>query len=703
MSLIIQPQHNDEQSSVARTIGARMSNKAKRKLLKKGAKAAAKIVKNAAVSLGSLLLKMFVTLVSFLGLPIILFALAAVVIVVVSSLAFSFFFTTGEGLQGEDKAIYEYIVKKANSTVDMNNEWERPYRVPEGLIAATIQLDVIKTDDIKELIDTMAEKLAPVFEYGEYNEWTETYQKIYEDGKLVKTTEVKRKDNWVKKLDRADYWNGNTTFTYTPHVTPWESSEKITYREEKYTETVIETYIEYVEETYYEYEWVPYEVEKLVSYTEYVLVIDENGVPRLVPVTKYKKEIVIEYRYEKVEKKRTVPVERQREVEVEKTRKIEVKTVTYTRKQYFTSSQKSVTDYSNFDNVLNSFNLGTIDKKIIEANYAFTGGTINYIEWLENNGLISDDYVYYDGTVIPGESVPAQFMEFYRSAEKKYGVPWYVLAAIHFVETGFSTHPTMISSAGAIGPMQFLPATWVGWKYSIGRGFVSPDIDITDISLIEKGGGYGVDANGDGKADPWDEADAIHAAAKMLKANGFTKNPRGAIRKYNNSTVYVDTVLKYAEQFKYEASYVGGDGVPSLNPGGFMRPAFGKVTSPFGVRILNGRRSIHYGVDIAAEGNVKIVAAADGVVSRSYYSSSYGEVVFIKHNINGQAYETVYAHMVKGSRAVKEGQKVKQGQFLGYMGATGDVTGKHLHFEIHQGSWNISKSNAINPALLIKF
>ncbi|MRB78846.1 peptidoglycan DD-metalloendopeptidase family protein, partial [Bacillus thuringiensis] len=90
---------------------------------------------------------------------------------------------------------------------------------------------------------------------------------------------------------------------------------------------------------------------------------------------------------------------------------------------------------------------------------------------------------------------------------------------------------------------------------------------------------------------------------------------------------------------------------------------------------------MHYGLDIAASGNVPVVAAADGIATRSYYSASYGNVVFISHNINGQTYTTVYAHL--NSRSVSVGQSVKQGQQIGIMGNTGQSEGQHLHFEIH--------------------
>lgn len=127
----------------------------------------------------------------------------------------------------------------------------------------------------------------------------------------------------------------------------------------------------------------------------------------------------------------------------------------------------------------------------------------------------------------------------------------------------------------------------------------------------------------------------------------------------------------------------------------FIQPAAGRYTSRFEKR--GGK--MHHGLDIAASGTVPVVAAAEGVITRSYYSTSYGNVVFISHNINGQTYTTVYAHLK--SRSVSAGQKVKQGQQLGIMGNTGQSEGQHLHFEIHKGEWNAQKSNAMDPKIYI--
>lgn len=146
------------------------------------------------------------------------------------------------------------------------------------------------------------------------------------------------------------------------------------------------------------------------------------------------------------------------------------------------------------------------------------------------------------------------------------------------------------------------------------------------------------------------------------------------------------------------SSSESGGSLPPMSNGAFMRPANGPITSTFGPRW----GEFHYGVDIDKRGaSVPVVAAADGYVYRSYYSSSYGNVIFIMHYINGQVYTTVYAHLE--SRLVGEGQNVSKGQMIGYMGNTGLSFGEHLHFELHRGPWNASKSNAVNPMQYVPF
>jgi membrane-bound lytic murein transglycosylase B len=151
-------------------------------------------------------------------------------------------------------------------------------------------------------------------------------------------------------------------------------------------------------------------------------------------------------------------------------------------------------------------------------------------------------------------SVPAEYIPIYKAAAKKYDIPWYLLAAHHRVETRFSKMTTMTSPVGAEGPMQFMPCTFVGWKYpsceGLGKGSI-PKADLEDPSVIKKYGGYGVDANGDGKADPWNLEDAVFSAAKFLSKNGASKgNLTQAVYTYNHSERYVKDVLYYADLYK---------------------------------------------------------------------------------------------------------------------------------------------------------
>ncbi|MEH7441743.1 peptidoglycan DD-metalloendopeptidase family protein [Bacillus sp. JJ1122] len=120
-------------------------------------------------------------------------------------------------------------------------------------------------------------------------------------------------------------------------------------------------------------------------------------------------------------------------------------------------------------------------------------------------------------------------------------------------------------------------------------------------------------------------------------------------------------------------------------------PAEGVVSDVYGTR-----HGHHKGIDIASEFRTPIHTVADGVVTKSYYSGTYGHVVFIKHENN---LETVYAHLNK--RKVIEGQTVKQGDIIGEMGNTGDSSGVHLHFEIHKEKWTYEKENAVNPVIAL--
>lgn len=120
-------------------------------------------------------------------------------------------------------------------------------------------------------------------------------------------------------------------------------------------------------------------------------------------------------------------------------------------------------------------------------------------------------------------------------------------------------------------------------------------------------------------------------------------------------------------------------------------PTEGIISDTYGTRLGH-----HKGVDIASSIDTPIFSVDDGTVTKSYFSDTYGQVIFIKHSNN---LETVYAHLNK--RMVEEGQRVKKGTMIGRMGNTGSSTGVHLHFEVHQNEWTFDKENAFNPTIVL--
>jgi hypothetical protein len=115
--------------------------------------------------------------------------------------------------------------------------------------------------------------------------------------------------------------------------------------------------------------------------------------------------------------------------------------------------------------------------------------------------------------------IPPFLLPIYQAAGIEYDVPWQVLASINEIETDYGRNLS-ISTAGAVGWMQFLPSTWKRW---------------------------GVDANGDGVADPYNPVDAVFSAARYLHAAGASKNLGQAVFAYNHASWYVQSVLLRAK------------------------------------------------------------------------------------------------------------------------------------------------------------
>jgi hypothetical protein len=112
-----------------------------------------------------------------------------------------------------------------------------------------------------------------------------------------------------------------------------------------------------------------------------------------------------------------------------------------------------------------------------------------------------------------------ELLRYFKQADRRFDVPWYVLASVNFVETRFGRLRGP-SSAGALGPMQFLPSTW--------------------------------DRYGNG-GNVFDPRDAIMGAARYLRVSGAPSDLRGALYSYNNSDLYVNAIIDYARQMRRDA------------------------------------------------------------------------------------------------------------------------------------------------------
>lgn len=106
-----------------------------------------------------------------------------------------------------------------------------------------------------------------------------------------------------------------------------------------------------------------------------------------------------------------------------------------------------------------------------------------------------------------------------------------------------------------------------------------------------------------------------------------------------------------------------------------------RISSGFGRRKhpILGYTRMHRGIDFAAPPGTPVYAAGDGTIEKAGWAGAYGRYIRIRHNGN---YKTAYAHLRRIARGIKPGKRIKQRQVIGYIGASGRVTGPHLHYEV---------------------
>jgi Transglycosylase SLT domain/Peptidase family M23 len=222
--------------------------------------------------------------------------------------------------------------------------------------------------------------------------------------------------------------------------------------------------------------------------------------------------------------------------------------------------------------------------------------------------------------VIDSFEIPPFLLPIYQACGTEYGIPWEVLAAINKIETAFGTN-LGTSSAGAIGWMQFLPSSWAT---------------------------YGIDANGDGRKDPYNPVDAICAAAHYLEVAGGRRDLYHAIFAYNHADWYVQEVLLYARAYgKLPTDLVGS--LTGLTEGAHFpvaanaryadeistRAALSKATPKVRAEYGNAAEVIsssptRRGINIYAGQGAPVVAVNDGVIVKMGRTRRLGRFVILR-------------------------------------------------------------------------
>jgi hypothetical protein len=219
--------------------------------------------------------------------------------------------------------------------------------------------------------------------------------------------------------------------------------------------------------------------------------------------------------------------------------------------------------------------------------------------------------------VIDSFEIPPFLLPIYQACGTEYGVPWEVLASINKIETGFGTNLN-ISSAGALGWMQFLPSSWEA---------------------------FGLDANGDGRKDPYNPVDAICAAAHYLKLAGAHEDLYQAIFAYNHADWYVQEVLLYARAYGRLPSDLVGSLTGLTEGAHFPIAADARYADDIAAReALKKGESPEYGnaaevisssptprgINIFSKQGAPVVAVNDGVIRKLGHSDNLGNFVVLE-------------------------------------------------------------------------
>jgi hypothetical protein len=240
--------------------------------------------------------------------------------------------------------------------------------------------------------------------------------------------------------------------------------------------------------------------------------------------------------------------------------------------------------------------------------------------------------------VIDSFEIPPFLLPIYQACGTEYGIPWEVLASINKIETAFGTNLN-VSSAGAVGWMQFLPSSWES---------------------------FGLDANGDGRKDPYNPVDAICAAAHYLKLAGGNKDLYQAIFAYNHADWYVQEVLLYARAYGRLPSDLVGSLTGLTEGAHFPIAANARYADDVAARaaLKDGGEALGSagevisssptprGINIFTREGAPVVAVNDGVVRKLGHSDELGDFVVLEDTYGNRYTYAELGRLVRDHRLV---------------------------------------------------
>jgi len=239
--------------------------------------------------------------------------------------------------------------------------------------------------------------------------------------------------------------------------------------------------------------------------------------------------------------------------------------------------------------------------------------------------------------IIDSFEIPPFLLPIYQACGTEYGIPWEVLASINKIESAFGTNLN-VSSAGAVGWMQFLPSSWEA---------------------------FGVDANGDGRKDPYNPVDAICAAANYLELAGGKENLYDAIFAYNHADWYVQEVLLYARAYGQLPSDLVGSLTGLTEGAHFPIAADARYADDISARAalkssggddadaaIVSSSPTRRGINIFSREGAPVVAVNDGVIRKLGSSPRLGKFVVLEDTYGNRYTYAELGEVVQDGRLV---------------------------------------------------